>query len=156
MRTRPLFIVSLLTLITSLLLNLAIARTEIMTGKVENVVDGNTIIVQVESEKVRVRLYGIVCPDEGQPFEDLAKNAINDLIMGDQVELIPEYKDRYGRLIATVYVRKINISEALIKKGYALVYPEYCKKSFCSDWYNLERAARKQKLGIWSDPIFNR
>ena len=143
-------------LITSLILNLAIASTKIMTGKVENVVDGNTIIVLVGSERLTVRLYGIVCPDESRSVEDLAKNAIVDLIGGDQVEIKPEYEDRYGRFFANVYVGEINISEALIKKGYALVCPEYCKKSFCSDWYSLERAARTQKLGVWSDPIFNR
>ena len=146
----------LFTLLASSFSHLATATTTIITGEIVDVVDGTTIIVQVESERIRVRLYGIVCPDEGQPFVALAKNAINDLISGDQVALIPEYEDRYGRIIAHVYVRGINISEALIKNGYALVCPEYCKKSFCSAWYDLERAARKQKLGIWSEPVFNR
>lgn len=156
MKTRSIFIVPFLTFIASLILNLAIASTEIMTGKVKNVVDGNTIIVLVGSERLTVRLYGIVCPDERESVEDLARNAIVDLIGGDQVEIIPEFKDRYGRLFANVHVGEMNISEALIRKGYAIVCPEYCKKSFCSDWYRLERAARKQKLGMWSDPIFNR
>ena len=156
MKTRPIFIVSFLTLIALFFLNFAIASNKIMTGKVENVVDGNTIIVLVGSERLIVRLYGIVCPDERESIEDLARNAIVDLIGGDQVEIIPEYKDRYGRFFANVYEGEMNISETLIRNGYAIVCPEYCKKSFCSDWYSLERTARKHKLGMWSDPIFNR
>ena len=156
MKTRPIFIVSFLTLIASLIYNPANASTKILTGKLKNVVDGNTIIVLVGSETVRVRLYGIVCPDERKSVEDLTRNAIVELIGEDQIEIISEYEDRYGRFWANVYVGEINISEALIRKGYAIVCPEYCKKSFCSDWYSLERAARKQKLGMWGDPIFNR
>ena len=151
MKTGPIFIISFFTLIASLIFNPAIASNKILIGKLENVVDGNTIIVLVGSERVRVRLFGIVCPDERKSVEDLTRNAIVDLIGEDQIEIMPEYEDSYGRFLANVYVGEINLSEALIKKGYAIVCPEYCKKSFCSDWYSLERAARKQKLGMWSD-----
>lgn len=156
MKTRPIVIISFFTLIASLIYNPSFASTKILIGKLENVVDGNTIIVLVGSETVRVRLYGIVCPDERKSVEDLTRNAIIDLIGEDQIEIIPEFEDRFGRVLANVYVGETNISEALIQKGYAIVCPEYCKKSYCSDWYSLERAARKQKIGMWSDPIFNR
>jgi endonuclease YncB( thermonuclease family) len=156
MRKQALFNVSLLTLILSLLIIAANISAETIIGKVENVVDGNTIIVRVESESLTIRLYGIFCPDATQPYGKRAKEVINDLVRGEQVELMTEYEDRYGRIFANVYVSRINLSEALIERGYAMVCPEYCKKSFCSEWYDLERSARKQKLGMWSEPIFNR
>ena len=156
MRKSTGLIVSLAIILALLLFISAVSSAQSMIGEVEQVVDGNTIIVRVEAERVTVRLYGIFCPEATQPSGNRAKEALNDLISGEQVELTTEYEDRFGRIFALVYADRINISEALIKRGYALVCPEYCKKSFCSEWYELERLARKQKLGMWSDPVFNR
>ncbi|MBV5328865.1 MAG: thermonuclease family protein, partial [Chlorobium sp.] len=60
--------------------------------------------------------------------------------------------DRYGRTVGIVLVDGQNLNELIVRNGYAWVYRQYCKESFCSSWIQAEDAARQQQKGMWSDP----
>jgi endonuclease YncB( thermonuclease family) len=56
------------------------------SGKVIGIADGDTITVLRDKEQVRIRLYGIDCPERGQAFGNKAKQFTAKLVHGKVVE----------------------------------------------------------------------
>ncbi len=122
------------------------------TGRVIGVADGDTIKVLHNDEAIRIRLYGIDTPEKKQAFGNRAKKFTNALVRKKTVRIDPITRDRYGRTVALVSVHGVSLNEALVQAGYAWVYPKYCKKNICEDWYCDEALARKNSKGLWHDP----
>lgn len=126
-------------------------------GKVVHIADGDTVTVLRDDEKVKVRLYGVDCPEKRQAFGIKAKRFISDLAGMEGVEVVPITVDRYGRIIAHVYIEGDgeNLAEELVRNGYAWVYRKYCDRKICGFWRKLETKARADEKGLWgdSDPI---
>lgn len=119
-------------------------------GKVVGISDGDTITVLTEEKKqVKVRLYGIDCPEKSQAFGQRAKRFSSDLAFGKIVEVNATDTDRYGRTVARVIVDGKDLNEELLRAGYAWHYKQYSKDPDLAD---MERKARASKLGLWADP----
>jgi micrococcal nuclease len=100
---------------------------------------------------VKVRLYGIDCPEGHQAFGNRAKQFTSDFVFGKVVDVDLVTKDRYGRTVGVVRVKGKTLNEELIKAGMAWVFIEYCKKPICREWSRLQEEARKDKRGLWTD-----
>src|SRR3972149_9873128 len=81
--------------------NVSCKRT---SGKVVSVDDGDSIQVLYGRRMERIRLYGIDCPERGQPFSDKAKQFTSSLAFGKLVKVEKYGIDDYGRTIANVYL----------------------------------------------------
>ncbi|MDH3557189.1 MAG: thermonuclease family protein [Deltaproteobacteria bacterium] len=101
---------------------------------------------------MRIRLYGIDCPEGGQAFGRKAKQFTSDMVFGKVVEVEPVDVDRYGRTVALVTVFKRLVNEELVNAGFAWVYTRYCDAPICERWKVLEYEAREAKRGVWADP----
>lgn len=91
------------------------------SGLCYHVVDGDTIDVDNVG---RIRFVGINTPERNQQGYQEAKDFVKKACLGKKVYLdIDDAKhyDKYGRLLAVVYVNGININAALLKGGYAEV-----------------------------------
>ncbi|MCO6498443.1 MAG: thermonuclease family protein [Chitinophagaceae bacterium] len=123
------------------------------TGKVIGIKDGDTIEVLYEKKPVTIRLEHIDCPEirNSQPFGRTAKNKASDLCFGQMVRVVHKNEyDRYKRLIAVIINEKgENVNKEMVKAGLAWHYKKY---SSDKGYSKLERKARRQKIGIWSDP----
>jgi endonuclease YncB( thermonuclease family) len=115
----------------------------ISSGEVIKVYDGDTITVAAqlpypESPYYRftVRLLGIDTPElKGQSEEERvaaheAQKALEDLILHKMVRLENRAQEKYGRLLADVYVGEIHINQWLLDKGYAKAYDGGKKEAF--------------------------
>lgn len=104
-------------------------------GRVIKVYDGDTITIAcklpyAESPWYRlpVRIYGIDAPEiKGSTEEEKcmaleARDYLSDLILNKEVRLENIATEKYGRLLANVYIDNINISELLIKERLAIKY----------------------------------
>ncbi|HEY0056872.1 MAG TPA: thermonuclease family protein [Pedobacter sp.] len=122
---------------------------EILTGRVIKVADGDTITILVEGNKqVKIRFYGIDCPESGQDFGTKAKQFTSSLAFSKTVSIQTKDIDRYGRTIGIVTLPDSTIlNEQLLKAGLAWHYKRYDKSEKYAD---LENAARANKVGIWS------
>lgn len=128
-----------------------------VTVAVDRVVDGDTAKVFYRGESVYVRYIGIDTPawvDPGSPVEcfgEQATEANAGLIEGEDVRLVfgPEQRDRFGRLLAYVYVSDLMVNAELLRLGYAetLTIPPNDARSEQFD--RLEGQARKADLGRW-------
>ena len=96
------------------------------SGKVIGIANGDTITVLRDKKHVRIRLYGIDCPERYQAFSKKAKQFTSDMVFGKVVEVEPVDEDRYGRTVALVSVFKRLVNEELVSAGFAWVYTYYC------------------------------
>jgi Micrococcal nuclease (thermonuclease) homologs len=121
-------------------------------GKVVGVLDGDTITVLNNDTPVKIRLYGIDCPENKQAFGQRAKHFTSEKVFGKIVKVEPVDTDRYGRTVGLViYDNGESLSERLVDSGYAWVYARYCKKAQCERWIEIERQAKEAKRGLWKD-----
>lgn len=112
------------------------------------VVDGDTITL---GDGVKVRYLGINAPEQGQPFFSEALGLNRKLVAGKRVrlELDAERRDRYGRLLAYVFVGDEMVNLRLIREGLAhvLVIPPNLRYS--DAFIRVQREARAARRGIW-------
>lgn len=88
---------------------------------VTKIVDGDTIVVERDSQETRVRLLNIDAPEQGECLHDEAAARLSELIPpGTRVtlEYDKERQDRYGRDLAGVFT-DVFINEQLLIDGYA-------------------------------------
>ncbi len=132
--------------------------------KVTKVVDGDTIVVEINGQKETVRLLGIDTPesvDPRKPVECFALNAglkmkefvLNkEIILDDEIESQGD-RDRYGRLLRYVYLpdsTKTFVNGEMVKQGYAFSFREY--PTDIQDKFNAwEQYARDNNLGLWGE-----
>lgn len=118
-------------------------------GKVVGIADGDTFTMLTTANKqVKVRLYGIDCPERTQDFGTVARQGLSSLIFGQIVRLDKKDKDRYGRIIAIVYNNKgVNVNEEMLRKGLAWHYTQYDQNPA---WTDLVYGAQRKKLGLWA------
>lgn len=130
----------------------AFARSE-FSGRVVRVADGDTITVLAPgNQQVKVRLYGIDCPEKGQAFGQKARSFTADRVAGRNVTVSVLDTDRYGRAVGVVKTDDGGVlNRELLANGYAWLYTRYCRASFCSEWQAQEMLARKAKAGLWLD-----
>jgi micrococcal nuclease len=119
------------------------------TGEVVGIADGDTITVLKGKTPVKIRLFGIDCPEGSQAFGKKAKQFTAAMVFRKHVEIKPVDRDRYGRTVAWVLVDGQNLCEELVGAGLAWHYKKYSKDQSLAD---LEIRARKGRLGLWSDP----
>ena len=118
-------------------------------GKVVGITDGDTFtLLKEDSTTIKVRFHGIDCPEKSQPFANVCKKYLSDLIYGKTVSLQKNGIDRYGRTLAIVFIDTINVNETLLSTGFAWHYKSYDKNS---KWSDLEINAKKNKKGLWAD-----
>jgi endonuclease YncB( thermonuclease family) len=92
-------------------------------GRITGIVDGDTLNVLILSkQQIRVRIAFIDAPERGQAFGQRAKETMS---VFEDVELWPHTIDRYGRLVATVYVNDNDGDVELLKQGFCWVYEKY-------------------------------
>jgi micrococcal nuclease len=127
------------------------AERPFFNAQVIRIIDGDTLEIQKEMKSQRVRIWGIDTPEWDQPYASQAHLATQGLLAGREVQVVPMDYDGYGRLVAMIIVNKKNISEELVRLGFAWVHIYYCKEPICDTWQSLQERARYQRLGLWND-----
>lgn len=131
-------------------------------------IDGDTIKIIYEGKEQNLRYLLIDTPElnhaqQGQqPFAEEATKRNDELIKSGKLEIefdIGERIDKYGRLLAYVYVDGESVQEKLIEEGFARVAYIYPPNTKHLDPYKkAEEKAKQAGIGIWSieDYVTNR
>jgi endonuclease YncB( thermonuclease family) len=115
------------------------------------VLDGDTIEVLHNKHPERIRLNGIDCPEKGQAYGHKAKDAVADLVFGNEITLRTYGLDKYGRTIADVHLLDgTNVNQRLVENGWCWWYRKYASAN--AELEKLEKDARDNKKGLWVDP----
>ena len=130
-------------------------------GLVKDVIDGDTIVVQFSNGADKtIRILGVDFPDldknKIKKWEGLGLNQnqikecynkgvedIKNLILGKMVkielDLLERDVDEYGRILGYVYFDGLDLSEYLVKNGYAVMFdPTEPLCSHCSKLKSME------------------
>lgn len=126
------------------------AHAATISGRVVGVHDGDTLtLLTAEKRQVKIRLAEIDTPESAQPYGSRAKQALSDLVFGQDVQVDVKEIDRYGRTVGRVSVGAIDVNAALVAAGAAWVYRQYAKDP---DLLRLEAEARAAQRGLWALP----
>ena len=93
-------------------------------GKVVEVTDGDTLVVQKGNSEVDVRLYGIDISESDQSYGNKAKRFAASLTGGEKVEVEQKDRDQYGRVVGLAYIEGDGecLNEELVRAGHAWFY----------------------------------
>ncbi len=137
--------------------------------RVIEVVDGDTIIVDLNGRFEKVRLLGVdtpeIVPKRNKPFEydnitnltllaefglkakEFTEKFLDNKTVTIEIDPLAGYRDKYGRILAYVYVNGKDLNAILLEKGYARVYISKFKK--LDDYLKIQREAMIERRGIW-------
>lgn len=124
---------------------------EILRGKCERVLDGDTI----EINKKRIRLWGIDAPEvsqksfEGKEIGLISKAFLSQLIEGKEIKVVITHRGYYGRMIGKIYLGKQFINFEMIKSGQALIGRGVVRGKM------LEHQARIKRRGMFATSGFH-
>ena len=118
-------------------------------GKVVSVHDGDTLtLLHGKGKKTKIRLEGIDAPEIGQPFGDASRQALDDLVFGRVVTIVPVTVDRYGRTIGRVLIDRFDVNFEMVRSGLAWWYEHYSDEAALGQ---AQRYARARHWGLWQD-----
>ena len=120
--------------------------------------DGDTARFIINGEEQKVRFLAIDTPevDHKERFsKEASEYTCNALKNAKEIYL--EYdsnsdeKDKYGRVLAFVYVDNVLLQKSLIENGLAKVYYIYGDYSYVDELREAESIAKEKEIGIWND-----
>lgn len=90
------------------------------TVEVLRVLDGDSLLVDLNGSEAEVRLLGINAPERDECFADEAASLLREL-SGERVRLIGTETDRFGRLLRYAYTAAdVSVGHELLARGAAI------------------------------------
>jgi len=115
---------------------------------VVGVSDGDTLtVLDATDQQHTIRLAEIDAPERGQPWGDRSRQALSALVFGQRVSVQQTDTDRYGRVVARVFVDGQDVNRAMVKDGHAWAYRQYLTDDTL---LATEARARSERRGLWS------
>jgi len=135
-------------------------KKELVDVTLDRAVDGDTIKVSYNGNVDTVRYLLIDTPETKkpnscvQPYGEDASKRNKELVNSGKLQLEfdkDDRRDKYGRLLAYVYVDGKSVEETLLKEGLARVAYVYEPNTRYIEQYRKdEQEAKTEKLSIWS------
>jgi endonuclease YncB( thermonuclease family) len=130
-------------------------------AKVVAVLDGDTIII---SGGEKVRYAGLNTPESHHPDKlpeycgQEALEANRRLVAGKTVrlEFDERRRDKYGRLLAYVYVDGLSVNAELIRQGHAQVSTFKDNQRYHQEFTRLQQSAIAARRGLWGGCVDSR
>jgi endonuclease YncB( thermonuclease family) len=123
-----------------------------LTAVPARVIDGDSFVLGDAAGGHEVRIAGIDAPEFRQPYGREARSALQDLIAGRRIELLPRARDRHGRIVADVTAGGRDVGAELVTAGAAWAQRE---RGGDEALLASEAQARTSRRGLWAlpDPI---
>jgi micrococcal nuclease len=133
------------------------APSRALEGTVVRVVDGDTIHVRLGERIEKVRYIGVNTPEVHHPRRGAepggreAMRVNRELADGKRVrlELDVQERDRYGRVLAYVWIGDVMVNAELVRRGYAQVMTVPPNVRYQGLFIDLQRQARERGRGLW-------
>lgn len=130
------------------------AAADSMVGRVTYVDDGDSLQLRDGWGSLhRVRLRGIDAPERGQPYADVSRRNLNRLIRGREVTISFDQADKYGRLLAWLYVDQgVSVNLMQVQAGLAWHYAFPGRPWTADDdlLAGAQQEARAGNAGLWA------
>jgi micrococcal nuclease len=148
---------ALLALVVVLLATALPASAQAPPAYVTRVVDGDTLYAELGGRIEVIRYIGVNAPvvehpTRGRlPYANVVREMNRRLVEGKWVWLVYEEgsRDRYGRLMAYVWVGDVFVNAALVHYGYLEAAKPSGFRRYADYFQGLEDGARRDGRGIW-------
>lgn len=129
---------------------LLLINSYVYEGQVLYIYDGDTILVHKPKDEnvYKVRLYGIDACEIQQEYGKEAKDYLTKILLNQNVKVVVQNMDYYGREVANIYLDGRWINKELVMYGYAHFYSKYSNDS---ELLQAQKYAMINKLGIWKN-----
>ncbi len=115
-------------------------------AQVIRVIDGDTIEISINNKTSKIRFFGIDAPELKQNFGKQSKVALEKILKDKEVYIFSKNKDNYGRIVAIVKLKDVDINQFLVSQGYA-----WADTYYTNAYIKEQEKAQKNKLGLWKD-----
>ncbi len=135
------------------------------TAKIIAVIDGDTVLIRLDGRLVKIRLAEIDAPEKAQSFGETSKRSLSGMVLGKQVTVVSQTVDKYGRLVAHLYITaprptegrasggaplagdRLDVNAEQIRRGMAWEYSYFhTNKALIA----LQDEAQKAPGGLWA------
>lgn len=124
-------------------------------------IDGDTVEIRFNGRVEKVRMLCVDTPETHhprlgvQPFGPEASAFTKKILyVGRNVQIEPAIgggRDKYGRLLAYIYVNGKMFNEMLLERGLARVAYIYAPNTkYVDEFYSIQKKAQQKGIGIWS------
>jgi|SRR5579872_2522482 len=131
------------------------------TYLITRVIDGDTVVVNMNGKEETIRLIGVNTPetvDPRKPVQCFGKQASdflkNMLPQGTMVTLTADPsqsdRDKYGQLLRYIYLGDVLVNEEIIVQGYGFEYTYDVPYEFQKDFKATQNYASSGELGLWA------
>ncbi len=118
------------------------------TGRVTDVIDGNTITIKTSDEEYTVVLADIDSPELNQSYGDEAKRFLEKIVLKKEVVVQFTGKDRKGNHLAIILIKgKVDARVELLKEGLAWTSERNPKPELEAH----RNEAQEKGIGLWKD-----
>lgn len=127
------------------------AGSKVEAATVVEIIDGDTITVETNGERLPVRYIGIDTAERGSDFYEEASDRNRELVLGKDVLLVKDVSetDSFARQLRYVFVDGQFVNEILVEEGYA-VAKDYPPDTACSlEFAAAQTEASTRGTGIW-------
>ncbi|MFZ6016703.1 MAG: thermonuclease family protein [Nitrospirota bacterium] len=90
------------------------------------IIDGDTFWSKRHNNKIRI--LGIDCPEKGEPGHQEAKDFLYELLKSSTLRIKKKGIDKYGRVLAEIFVNGENIALKIKEKGFDKLNSTYKEK----------------------------
>lgn len=124
-----------------------------LNGRVTEVVDGRTITVESVKHPVKVKLIGMAPPDIDQPYAEIARQHLSDLLLHKFV-VVRYSRLQDGYILGQVDAGGMDAGAQMIRDGVG--WYDKADETRLSDlerrlYIESEQAARSERRGLWQD-----
>lgn len=132
----------------------------VLEGPITHVADGDTINIQVNGQRERVRLANIDAPESegrsdrpGQPFAEESQQALAKMVLNQHLRLECFEQDHYGRNVCNVILPDQRVANrVMVEQGWAWAYTgsngRYLRDK---SLIQVQEQAQKARRGLWQD-----
>jgi micrococcal nuclease len=119
-------------------------------ARVIAVMDGDTVLVLRDGNKIKVRMANIDAPELAQVHGKESRQALVERVLQKKVRIKSQAVDSYGRMIAELSVDGRSVNEEQLQNGMAWEYSHYhSNKRLLS----LTSEAQQAQRGLWGQPV---
>ncbi len=139
-------------------------NTDYKFYSITNIIDGDTINIDIDGVETTIRMIGINTLEESTPkkefkcFGENASKKATELLYGKKVRIENDSTqgnfDTFGRTLAYVYREDgLFYNKEMIKIGYAFEYTSEKPYKYQLDFKELQKSAQINLIGLWSQNL---
>ena len=134
----------------------ALAQKMVFQGKVVDVLDGSTVVVETQSKtKFVVRCQAITVPQHAEPYADYSRERLSNLVLKQVVAVEYAERNKDGQLLGTILLNGQDVCLDQIAAGLGWFDPQAPNNLTTSRrelYVSREANARSSGTGVWTNP----